>query len=75
MVTQHARQVAWMFAERAEPVRVLIRDHDRKFTAGFDGVFEPNTSESFGRRFTYPGRMGSQSGSFARFDRKARTGS
>ena len=28
------------FAERAEPVRVLIRDRDRKFTAGFDAVFE-----------------------------------
>jgi hypothetical protein len=30
-VTQEARQVAWTFAERAEPMRVLIRDHDRKF--------------------------------------------
>ena len=39
-VTQQARQVAWAFAERDEPVRVLIRDHDRKFTGGFDAVFE-----------------------------------
>jgi len=39
-VTQQARQVAWTFAERAEPVRFLIRDHDRKFTGGFDAVFE-----------------------------------
>jgi transposase InsO family protein len=39
-VTQQARQVAWTFAERADPVRFLIRDHDRKFTGGFDAVFE-----------------------------------
>jgi len=39
-VTQQARQVAWTFAERATPVRFLIRDHDRKFTDGFDAVFQ-----------------------------------
>jgi hypothetical protein len=39
-VMQQARQVAWTIAERAEPVRFLIRDHDRKFTHGFDAVFE-----------------------------------
>ena len=39
-VTQQARQVAWTFAELTEPVRFLIRDHDRKFTGGFDAVFE-----------------------------------
>ena len=39
-VTQQARQVAWTFAERAEPVRILIRDRDRKFAGGFDAVFE-----------------------------------
>jgi hypothetical protein len=39
-VTQQARQVAWALAERAEPVRFLIRDHDGKFTGGFDAVFE-----------------------------------
>ncbi len=38
-VTQQARQVAWTFAERADPVRFLIRDHDGKFTGGFDAVF------------------------------------
>jgi putative transposase len=38
-VVQQARQVAWTLAERAEPVRFLIRDHDRKFTGGF-AVFE-----------------------------------
>ena len=35
-VTQQARQVTWTLAERAEPVRFLIRDHDRKFTMSFD---------------------------------------
>ena len=39
-VTQQARQVAWTVAERADPVRFLIRDRDRKFTGGFDAVFE-----------------------------------
>jgi len=39
-VTQQARHLAWTLAERADPVRVLIRDHDRKFTSGFDAVFE-----------------------------------
>jgi transposase InsO family protein len=38
-VTQQARQVAWTLTERTEPVRFLIRDHDRKFTGGFDAVF------------------------------------
>ena len=31
-VTQHARQATWTLAERPEPVRLLLRDHDRKFT-------------------------------------------
>jgi putative transposase len=39
-VTQQARQVAWTFAQRAEPVRFLLRDHDAKFSASFDAVFE-----------------------------------
>jgi hypothetical protein len=39
-VTQQARQVTWTLAERAEPVRFLIRDHDCKFTSSFDAVFE-----------------------------------
>lgn len=38
-VTQQARQVAWTVVERAEPVRWLIRDRDRKFTRSFDDVF------------------------------------
>ena len=39
-VTQQARQVAWTVAERADPIRFLVRDRDRKFTGGFDEVFE-----------------------------------
>jgi hypothetical protein len=44
-VTQQARQVIWAFADRAEPVRFLIRDRDGKFTGGFDAVFAPSTCE------------------------------
>jgi transposase InsO family protein len=39
-VTQRARQIAWTLGERSEPVRVLIRDHDAKFTRSFDSVFQ-----------------------------------
>ena len=39
-MTQQARQIAWTLAERSEPVRVLIRDHDRKSTRSFDDVFQ-----------------------------------
>ena len=39
-MTQQARQVAWTFAQRAEPVLFLLRDHDAKFSASFDAVFE-----------------------------------
>ena len=39
-VAQQARQVAWTLGERAQPIRFVIRDHDRKFTDSFDAVFE-----------------------------------
>jgi putative transposase len=39
-VTRRARQIAWTFAARADPIRFVIRDHDRKFTTSFDTVFE-----------------------------------
>jgi putative transposase len=38
-VTQRARKVSWTLADRSEPVRFLIRDHDQKFTDSFDAVF------------------------------------
>jgi putative transposase len=39
-VSQPARQVTWTFGERTDPVRFLIRDHDRTFSGSFDAVFE-----------------------------------
>lgn len=66
-VTQQARHVAWTVAERAEPVRVLIRDHDRKFTRSFDDCFGAPAFASFARRFKPPERTGSRNGSCERF--------
>ena len=39
-VTQQARQVTWTLTDRSQPIRVLVRDRDRKFTASCDAVFE-----------------------------------
>jgi putative transposase len=39
-VIQRARQVSWTLSDRAEPIRFLIRDRDRKFTRRFDEVFQ-----------------------------------
>jgi len=39
-VTQQTRQVTWTVGDRPQPVRFLIRDHDRKFTDSFDAVFK-----------------------------------
>jgi putative transposase len=38
-VVRQARHLSWTLAERAEPIRFLIRDRDRKFTDAFDEVF------------------------------------
>jgi putative transposase len=38
-VAQQARNLAWSLPEREAPLRFLIHDHDRKFTAAFDEVF------------------------------------
>jgi transposase InsO family protein len=44
-VTQQARQLAWVSAERSTPVRFLIRDRDSKFTGDFDIVFRTEAIE------------------------------
>lgn len=74
-VTQQARQVAWTVAERADPVRFLIRDRDRKFTGGFDAVFEAEHIRIGRTPVQDPRRMRSQSGSSARLDPNAWIGS
>jgi len=38
-VVQQARNLTMALAERARPVRFMVRDRDAKFTSGFDGVF------------------------------------
>ncbi len=38
-VTQQARHLAWLLAERSTSVRFLIRDRDSRFTRDFDTVF------------------------------------
>lgn len=43
-LTQQARQLVWELDGRETPLRFLIHDNDRKFTDGFDTVFE---SEAF----------------------------
>src|SRR5207253_8024351 len=68
-VTQQARQVAWTLAERAEPVRFLIRDHDRKFTSSFDAVFQAQG----GRIIRTPIQAPQANGIAERFVRTART--
>ena len=38
-VIQQARNLSYELAQRARPVKFLIRDRDTKFTTGFDAVF------------------------------------
>jgi putative transposase len=38
-VTQQARNLVMTLAQREQPVHVLVRDRDSKFTRGFDEVF------------------------------------
>jgi putative transposase len=38
-VTQQGRQMVWRLEEHEMPMRFLIHDNDRKFTAAFDTVF------------------------------------
>ena len=68
-VTQQARHVAWTLSERADPVRFLIRDHDRKFTRGFDVVFEAQAT----RIVRTPIQVPEANGIAERFVRTARS--
>ena len=54
-VTQQARQVAWTLGDRAEPIRFLIRDNDRKFTSSFDAVDVGPLAESWRIQRDTPG--------------------
>ena len=73
-VTQQARHVAWTLSERADPVRFLIRDHDQSSRAVSMSSLRRKARALFVRRFRSLRRMGSRSGSFARFGLNAWTG-
>jgi hypothetical protein len=57
-VTQQARQLTRTLADRPEPFRFLIRDRDRKFTAGFDEVFRTEGIEIVRTPFRAPQAKG-----------------
>jgi putative transposase len=68
-VIQQARQLSWILAEPAEPMRFLIRDRDRKFTDGFDDVFRSDGIEVVRTPFRAP----QANGVAERFVRTVRT--
>ena len=53
-VVQQARQLSWTLPERAEPIKFLIRDRDRKFTERFDEVFRSDGIEVVRTPFRAP---------------------
>ena len=53
-VVEQARHLSWTLAERAEPMRFLIGDRDRKFTDGFDDVFRSDGIEVVRTPFRAP---------------------
>jgi putative transposase len=73
-VTQQARQVAWTLAERAEPIRFVIRDHDRKFGKNVDAVFQAQGSRIIRTPVQVPQANGIAERLFGRFDPNAWTG-
>ena len=60
--------MAWTLAERAEPVRFLIRDHNRKFVGGFDAVFEAEDIRIVRTPIQVPEANGISGGSFRPLD-------
>ena len=44
-VTQQARNLLLVLGERGRPVRFLLRDHDAKFSHGFNDVFRSQGGE------------------------------
>jgi transposase InsO family protein len=68
-VTQQARQVTWTLSARSQPVRFLIRDRDRKFTASFDAVFQAQGA----RMIQTPVRTPQANGVAERFVRTVRS--
>ena len=52
--TQQARQLAWSFPDRPQPIRFLIRDRDSKFTRAFDDVFQSEGIEIIRTPFRAP---------------------
>jgi putative transposase len=55
-VAKQARNLLRELAERAEPIRFLIRDRDSKFTPAFDAVFHDTDIHIIRTRFVPRGR-------------------
>ena len=53
-VVQQARQLLWTLAERSDPMTLLIRDRDQKFTDRFDEVFRSDGIEVVRTPFRAP---------------------
>jgi hypothetical protein len=73
-VVQKARNLNMALAERAQPVKFLIRDRDAKFTSSFDEVFRSEHIRTIRSRPRLHGPMRSMSASSALFVASASTG-